>query len=103
MNLGDKESPPPPSLPADFDDIVERVAEWESERGENWITKQLEGLRHKIVMLKPSSIVPRPASYRKQEIGRRMSLAESDTDALHPHSGPRQIRLQPLRKMVFAY
>ena len=43
--------PAPPSLPADFDDIVERVAEWESERGENWITKQLEGLRYKIVML----------------------------------------------------
>jgi hypothetical protein len=33
--------PAPPSLPADFDDILERVAEWESERGENWITKQL--------------------------------------------------------------
>src|SRR5215213_1504107 len=39
--------PAPPSLPGDFDNIVERVAEWESERGENWITKQLEGLRHK--------------------------------------------------------
>jgi hypothetical protein len=43
--------PAPPSLPGDFDDIVERVAEWESERGENWITKQLEGLRHNIRML----------------------------------------------------
>jgi hypothetical protein len=43
--------PAPPSLPEDFDDIVERVAEWESERGENWITKQLEGLGHKITML----------------------------------------------------
>jgi hypothetical protein len=43
--------PAPPSLPADFDDILERVAEWESERGENWITKQLVGLRHNILTL----------------------------------------------------
>jgi hypothetical protein len=44
--------PAPPSLPADFDDILERVAEWESERGENRITKQLVGLRNNIVTLK---------------------------------------------------
>src|SRR5262249_8375127 len=37
---------------------------------------------------KPSSIVPRPASYRNQEIRRRMSLAESDTDALTHTLGP---------------
>lgn len=43
--------PAPPPLPKDFDDIVERIAEWESERGENWVTKQLEGLRHTITLL----------------------------------------------------
>ena len=43
--------PAPPSLPADFDDLLERVAEWESERGENRITKQLVGLRNNIVTL----------------------------------------------------
>jgi hypothetical protein len=43
--------PAPPCLPKSFDDIAERVAEWESERGEDWITRQLEGLRGNITTL----------------------------------------------------
>lgn len=43
--------PAPPCLPKNFDVIAERVAEWESERGEDWITRQLEGLRGKITTL----------------------------------------------------
>ena len=40
--------PPPPSLPKDFDTILERVVEWESESGQNTFIKQLNSIRSQI-------------------------------------------------------
>jgi hypothetical protein len=38
----------PPSLPKDFDMVLERVGEWESESGKNTFTKQLNSLRSQL-------------------------------------------------------
>jgi hypothetical protein len=40
--------PPPPSLPKDFDTVLERVEEWESESGQNTFIKQLNSLRSQL-------------------------------------------------------
>jgi len=40
--------PPPPSLPKDFDDVLERVEAWESESGQNTFIKRLNSLRSQL-------------------------------------------------------
>ncbi len=40
--------PAPPSLPKDFDTILERVVEWESESGQNTFIKQLHSIRSQL-------------------------------------------------------
>ena len=40
--------PPPPSLPKDFDEVLERVQEWESENGQNTFVKLLNSLRSQL-------------------------------------------------------
>jgi hypothetical protein len=40
--------PAPPSLPKDFDEVLERVEEWESESGQNTFIKQLNSLRSQL-------------------------------------------------------
>jgi hypothetical protein len=40
--------PPPPSLPRDFDEVLEQVEEWESENGQTTFVKQLIRLRSQL-------------------------------------------------------
>jgi hypothetical protein len=40
--------PAPPSLPKDFDVVLERVGEWESESGKNTFVKQLNSIRSQL-------------------------------------------------------
>lgn len=40
--------PAPPSLPKDFEVVLERVGEWESESGKNTFVKQLNSLRSQL-------------------------------------------------------
>jgi hypothetical protein len=40
--------PAPPSLPKDFDTVLERVVEWESESGQNTFIKQLHSIRSQL-------------------------------------------------------
>jgi hypothetical protein len=40
--------PAPPSLPKDFDDVLERVEEWESENGQNTFVKQLNSIKSQL-------------------------------------------------------
>ncbi len=46
---GSKAMPPaPPSLPKDFEVVLEKVGEWESESGKNTFVKQLNSLRSQL-------------------------------------------------------
>jgi Txe/YoeB family toxin of Txe-Axe toxin-antitoxin module len=40
--------PAPPLLPKDFDSVLERVVEWESESGQNMFIKQLNSIRSRL-------------------------------------------------------
>jgi predicted DNA-binding ribbon-helix-helix protein len=65
--------PAPPSLPKDFDDVLGRVEEWESENGQNTFVKQLNSLRSQLEL---SNQFYKDLSLQAQDVDKHISERE---------------------------